>query len=205
MKSVRLTAFAAAFAGLLLAAPSAQAFLLLMLLNHLATTGDDRSRLAELDGRQDWVGLVRLADQRLAETERERDASWLGIKGYGLRQAGRCDEAVVALELALQARPEFSGALDLIGQCHMEAGRHEQAIASYGALLRRDPGSLQARANLVRAHARRGEGSLAVGHLEQLRLRHKALAASLEEAEIWPLAAHLRERWRAARQGPPRT
>ena len=64
-----------------------------VLLSHLEKEEDgNRRRIAELDARKDWDGLVKFADQNLAKDR--NNANWWLVAGYAHSQAGRKPRAI---------------------------------------------------------------------------------------------------------------
>jgi cytochrome c-type biogenesis protein CcmH/NrfG len=67
-----------------------------------------RDRLAELEGKRDWQGMLTLAEEALIKDQRRPE--WWLVKGYALEQLGRWPEAATAYAGTVQFDP-----LDLEG------------------------------------------------------------------------------------------
>ena len=82
---------------------------------------------------------------------RDAEASyWLGSTRL---QMGEVEEATVALERSLAARPESAAAWNLLGVCRATRGDRAQAEAAFERALALDPGLAAARNNLTRLRA----------------------------------------------------
>src|SRR5262245_46212459 len=63
-----------------------------VLLSHLQGEEDgNRKRVVELEGRKDWDGLVKLADENLKKDP--NNTAWWLVSGYAYSQAGRHQRA----------------------------------------------------------------------------------------------------------------
>jgi len=126
--------------------------------------------------------------------ERPRDPDALNLKARACLRQGRTDEAIAALELCLEAAPDFAIARYNLAHLLLKQHRLEEALAQVEQLLSRDPqnplyremkaalletgldlpGAVEIHRALAREHPQRAESWLQLGH---------ALRAAGERAE----------------------
>jgi len=95
-----------------------------ILLSHLEQTSDaNRQRVAELDARRDWHGLVQFAEENLAHDRSNSD--WWMVKGYGYAQLGQYDKAADCFEEMVRLQPDSMLGWNLLAQSQ-RAGRQPQ-------------------------------------------------------------------------------
>jgi tetratricopeptide (TPR) repeat protein len=128
----------------------------------VASTLDQRSArlIAELEQKQDWPGLLKLAQ---AQLQREPDrAEWWALQGYALARQGLHSEAIASYERALRISPEEEHIWLALGQSQSELGRPEQAAKTYKQALRYRPESAPAYLALAELYRRQGQLDLAI-------------------------------------------
>lgn len=88
--------------------------------------GEDSRELAELQARQDWPGIARLARQRLAAIPGDED--WLIILGYAALQTKDYKTAIEALTAATERAPEEIDGWNLLGDALRLSGQPGRAV-----------------------------------------------------------------------------
>jgi len=133
-RSARAAVWASAIAALVACTPEQHLLLSLIpdgtfpiLLSHLEQTSDaNRRRVAELDARGDWDGLVRLAEDNLA---RDRESSdWWMVKGYAYGQLGKYDQAAGCFEEMVRLQPDSTLGWNLLAQSQRAARQPQRAV-----------------------------------------------------------------------------
>jgi tetratricopeptide (TPR) repeat protein len=110
-----------------------------VLLSHLEKTDDaNRRRVAELDARGDWKGLVQLADKNLAQDRFNSD--WWMVKGYAYTQLGQHEQAAECYEEMVRLRPDNMLGWNLLAQSQRAARQPQRAAQTLNnaLLIRRD-------------------------------------------------------------------
>jgi tetratricopeptide (TPR) repeat protein len=87
---------------------------------------DERERIAELDQKQDWSGLLRYAGERQRQDPEGSD--WGVIAAYAWLRRGDYPKATAALSRVIQRNPEDIGAWNLLGESQRQAGQPGQAV-----------------------------------------------------------------------------
>ena len=128
----------------------------------LARNVDQRSarEIVELEQKQDWPGMLRLAQARL-QVEPAR-AAWWFLQGYALGRHGQHAAAIESYQRAIRISPEDEGSWLALGRSQSELGRSEQAIQTYRQALRHRPESAQAYLALADVYRRQGRPDLAI-------------------------------------------
>ena len=128
----------------------------------LARNLDQRSanEIVELEQKQDWPGMLRLAHARL-RVEPAR-AEWWFLQGYALGRQGQHAAAIESYQRAIRISPEDEGSWLALGRSQSELGRFEQAIQAYRQALRYRPESAQAYLALADTYQRQGRPDLAI-------------------------------------------
>ncbi len=120
------------------------------LLPHL----QDRAFLTVLDGQGPAAASAMLREARTTSSAAVLvDEEVLNSRGYTLLGAGRTDEAVAVLSLAVEAFPASANARDSLGEALRAAGDRAGALASYRAALEIDPHMESARRAVVELEA----------------------------------------------------
>lgn len=120
------------------------------LLPHL----QDRAFLTVLDSQGPAAASAMLREARTASSAAVLvDEKVLNSRGYTLLGAGRTDEAVAVLSLAVEAFPASANARDSLGEALRAAGDRAGALASYRAALEIDPHMESARRAVVELEA----------------------------------------------------
>ena len=123
------------------------------------------SQIAELDKKQDWPGMLRLAR---AELQREPgSADWWFLQGYALARQGQHAEAIAAYERALRISPEDEGSWLSLAQSQIELAQPKRAIQTYRQVLRHRPESAQAYLGLAELYQRQGQADLAISNYRE--------------------------------------
>jgi len=128
----------------------------------LARNFDQRTAraIAELDQKQDWPGMLALAQGQL---QRLPDSSeWWALRGYALARQGQHAAAVESYRRALRLSPEDENTWLALGQTQSDAGDDAEAIKAYKQALRYRPESAPAYLALADLYLRRGEPDLAL-------------------------------------------
>ena len=98
-----------------------------ILLSHLEKTSDaNRRRVAELDARKDWHGLVQFAEENLARDRSNSD--WWMVKGYAYGQLGQYDKAADCFEEMVRLQPDTMLGWNLLAQSQRAARQPERAV-----------------------------------------------------------------------------
>jgi len=112
-----------------------------ILLSHLEKTDDtNRRRIAELDARGDWKGLVQLAEKNLEHDQFNSD--WWMVKGYAYTQLGQHEQAAGCYEEMVRLGPDNMLGWNLLAQSQRAARQPERAAQTLNnALLIRSDSS----------------------------------------------------------------
>ncbi len=89
----------------------------------------DRERIADLNRKRDWAGLVRYAEERQRSDPANSD--WGVIAGYAWLRRGDYAQAILMLSPVTQRNPEDIGAWNLLGESQRLAkqpGRAAQTL-----------------------------------------------------------------------------
>jgi len=87
---------------------------------------DERERIAELNQKRDWDGLLRHAEVRQRRDPEGSD--WGVIAAYAWMRRGDYPKATSALSRVIQRNPEDIGAWNLLGESQRLAGQPGQAV-----------------------------------------------------------------------------
>jgi len=87
---------------------------------------DERERIAELDQKRDWDGLLRYAEERQRRDPEGSD--WGVVAAYAWGRNGDYSKAISALSRVIQRNPEDVGAWNLLGESQRRAGQPGQAV-----------------------------------------------------------------------------
>lgn len=106
-----------------------------VLLSHLQPEDEaNRRQVVALEGRKDWDGLVKLAEENLARDR--RIAGWWFVAGYAHSQAGRHLKAAECFnELALLAPDDIDG-WEMLAQELLASGQPQRAVQTLNNALR---------------------------------------------------------------------
>lgn len=99
-------------------------------------------QIVELEQKQDWDGMVALAQAQL-----QRDpsgANWWWLQGYALARQDRHAAAIESYQQALRISPEDEDTWLSLAQSQDALGRSDLAVRAYGQALRNRPESAQA-------------------------------------------------------------
>ncbi len=117
-------------------------------------------RVVELEQKQDWAGMLALAQARVQREPEKGD--WWYLQGYALSRQGNNEAAAESYRQAARLSPEDEGAWLALGQAQSTLGRTEQAIGAYRQALRYRPESAQAYLALADLYRDQGKPDLAL-------------------------------------------
>ena len=86
----------------------------------------NRKRVAELEQKGDWPGIVKFADENLAKDP--RNAAWWMVKGYAHSQQKQHANAIAAFSEMVSLEPNAPDAWSLLAQEHRNAGDSRRAL-----------------------------------------------------------------------------
>jgi len=87
---------------------------------------DERERIAALNQKRDWEGLLRYAEERQRRDPEGSD--WGVVVAYAWMRRGDYPKATAALSRVIQRNPEDIGAWNLLGESQRQAGQPGQAV-----------------------------------------------------------------------------
>jgi tetratricopeptide (TPR) repeat protein len=106
-----------------------------ILLSHLQQEEEgNRKRVAELESRKDWDGLVKLAEENLAK-DRKSSGWWL-VAGYSHSRAGRHQRAIECYRELADLAPDDMVGWELLAQSYLAAGQPQRAVQTLNNALR---------------------------------------------------------------------
>jgi tetratricopeptide (TPR) repeat protein len=106
-----------------------------ILLSHLQQEEEgNRKRVAEMESRKDWDGLVKLAEENLAR-DRKNTGWWL-VAGYSHTQAGRHQRAIECYREMAELAPDDMAGWELLAQSYRAAGQPQRAAQTLNNALR---------------------------------------------------------------------
>jgi tetratricopeptide (TPR) repeat protein len=118
------------------------------------------SAITELDKKQDWPGLLKLAR---AQLEREPDRmDWWFLQGYALARQGQHAAAIESFQKATRLSPEDEASWLALAQSQSALGQRERAIQTYRQVLRHRPESAPAYLALADIYQQQGQTDLAI-------------------------------------------
>lgn len=97
----------------------------------------------------------------IAESPAPYAEAWYNL-GLLERAAERPEEAIIAYQKAIEARPKYLAAINNLGLVYSDLGRHDEAEAEFRRALATSPKYTAAWVNLARAHAARGRADEAL-------------------------------------------
>ena len=125
----------------------------------LASRGDDSDTaeaIRDLQVKRDWIGLSRLASERIAL--KPDDADWWVVLGYATLQKKDLPEAIKILGTAVERAPEDIDALNLLAEAQRLSGQVARSTRTLERAMTVDPSSPISRFLLGEAY--RDEGLL---------------------------------------------
>lgn len=158
--------------------------------------GNDKKTVDELLQKQDWVGLLRISEQRVGTVPEncylpqcdptrpppgrgstEDQPVWQFLRGQSLHNLNRCGEAIGAYRLALAGRQgNYAEASTGLGLCLVQAQKYDEAEVAFRDSVRFKPDSWQPYAGLVEVAIARTRHSDAIAANEALKLRNMEVA-----------------------------
>lgn len=155
-------------------------------------SSDDNKAVQNLEQKQDWKGMLDLAETRLQSDE--NSSSWLYLNGLALQKLGRCDEAIPKYKRALDLKVgDYKEAQLNLGLCQAMKGELDIALTTFLDLAGKHPDYWQVYSNLIALYNQKHDPVNARVYLEQLKLRNLALASKLEDTLIKPLELKLEQ------------
>ena len=101
----------------------------------------ERAQITSL-ARTDSARAMAMAEAALADG---RDEAWLhAVAGYGLKDQGQFEDAIVAFGKALERDPDNASLMTQVGFCLLELGRPHEAARVLGVAVKLDPLSAEA-------------------------------------------------------------
>lgn len=110
-----------------------------ILLSHLEKTEDaNRRRIAELDARGDWNGMVQFAEENLARDRSNTD--WWLVKGYAYTQLRQHEQAAECYAEMVRLGPDNMLGWNLLAESQRAMRRPQRAVQTLdnALLVRRD-------------------------------------------------------------------
>lgn len=110
-----------------------------ILLSHLEKTNDtNRQRLAELDAKGDWKGMLAFAEENLAKDPFNSD--WWMIKGYAYTQLRQHRQAAECYSEMIRRAPDDMLGWNLLAESQRAMGQSARAVQTLdnALLIRRD-------------------------------------------------------------------
>jgi tetratricopeptide (TPR) repeat protein len=106
-----------------------------MLLSHLEREEEgNRKRVADLESRKDWDGLVKLAEENLVKDR--RSSGWWLVAGYANSQAGHHQRAIECFREMADLSPDDMVAWEYLAQSYLAAGQPQRAVQTLTNALR---------------------------------------------------------------------
>ena len=105
-----------------------------VLMSHLERVEDtNRTKVAELEARGDWEGLLRLADENLAKDASITD--WWMVAGYANTRLERHERAAECYGQVVRLEPDEPAGWHLLAQSYREMKQPQRAVAVLGRAL----------------------------------------------------------------------
>jgi tetratricopeptide (TPR) repeat protein len=106
-----------------------------ILLSHLQGEEEsNRKRVADLESRKDWDGLVKLAEDGLARDR--KNTGWWMVAGYSHSQAGRHQRAIECYREMAELAPDDMVGWELLAKSYRAAGQPQRAAQTLNNALR---------------------------------------------------------------------
>ena len=99
----------------------------IMLSNLERESDTNRRRLAELERKADWMGLVTFAEENIAKEA--SNASWWLVAGYAYSRQKNHPRAIACFREMIRLEPDSAEGWNLLGQEHRAAGESQRAVA----------------------------------------------------------------------------
>lgn len=150
---------------------------------------NDKKAVDEFEQKQDWAGLLRLAETRVKSDD--TSSGWHYLNGYALVKLSRCPDALPQFRRAVELKSENVDAENYIGVCQNAGGDYDAAIQTFTSVIGKKPDYWQAYNNMVLAYVMKEDATNARIYLEQLKPRNIVAASAMETSRIAPLEARL--------------
>lgn len=105
-----------------------------LLKNLQGVSEPNREKLAALDKKGDWAGVVQLARESLQRDP--HNADWYVIIGYAYSQLAEYQRAADSFQQAIRIEPQDIDSWNLLGQAYRALGQPERAIRALDSALR---------------------------------------------------------------------
>jgi len=105
------------------------------LLNNMKTVDEpNREKLAALEAKKDWEGMVIFAQQNLKVDP--MNADWWMVAGYAYTQLARYEDAAAAFRKVVEYSPDEIDGYNLLAEAYRVQGKHAEAIRTLDRGLR---------------------------------------------------------------------
>ena len=133
----------------------------------LASHLDQRtaSEIVELEKKQDWPGMLKLARAQLEREPTRMD--WWFLQGYALARQGQHAAAIESFQKAIRISPEDESSALALGRSQSALGQMEGAIQTYRQALRYRPESAPAYLALADIYLQKGQVELAISNYRE--------------------------------------
>jgi tetratricopeptide (TPR) repeat protein len=136
------------------------------LLNNMRDVNEpNRDKLAELEKKGDWDGVIKLAQANIARDP--MNADWRVVAGYAHSQLMQYERAAEYFREAIRISPDDIDAWNLLAQAQRALGQHERAIRTLDEALRVKRDSPMTYYLLGESFTDIGQPDRAVGFYEQ--------------------------------------
>lgn len=105
------------------------------LMNNMKTVDEpNQAKLAELEAKKDWDGMVAFARKNLKVDP--ANADWWMVEGYALTQQAKYEQAVVSFQKVVQYSPDEIDGYNMLAETYRVLGKPEYAIRTLDRGLR---------------------------------------------------------------------
>lgn len=118
------------------------------------------SAITEMEKKQDWAGMLKLARAQLEREPARMD--WWFLQGYALARQGQHAAAIESFQKATRISPEDESSWLALGRSQSALGQMAGAIQAYRQALRYRPESAQAYLALADVYILQGKPDLAI-------------------------------------------
>ena len=123
------------------------------------------SAITEMEKKQDWAGMLKLARAQLEREPTRMD--WWFLQGYALARQGQHAAAIESLQKAIRISPEDESSWLALGRSQSALGQMEGAIQTYRQALRYRPESAPAYLALADIYLQKGQVELAISNYRE--------------------------------------
>ena len=105
------------------------------LMNNMKTVdAPNQKKLAELEAKKDWQGMVDFAQQNLKVDPMSAD--WWMVEGYAYTQLARYEDASAAFQKVVEYSPDEIDGYNLLAEAYRMQGKNAEAIRTLDRALR---------------------------------------------------------------------